>query len=417
MIDRSLGAAASGIETMQTELDIIGNNIANSETVGFKSGTAEFQNLLSNVLTPAGGAGANSGSINPSAIGAGATLAGVYTNFAEGAVSQTGIATDVAIAGNGFLVVDSNGQTGYTRDGQLQLDTLGRLSEANGGLVLGWLPGQTTSSAPGPLSIVAGSTEPPAQTQNITLGGNLDAASTTPVTLTTSIFDSLGATVPVTLTFTPSGGGSWSLQGTVPGVAAPLWAAPQTVTFGNDGQLATLNGAAVGAGTTALAIGNPPANFTWAKGAPSIDLPPVGSQNALTEFANTSTAAVASQDGYTSGVLQSYGIGANGTITGTYSNGQSQALGTIALAQFANPNGLIDMGGTTFQQSAASGNPTLGTPGEGGLGTLQGGAVEGSNVDLAAELTNLIEAQTAYQANTKVVNSSSAALSSLIQMS
>jgi len=417
MIDRSLGAAASGIETMQTELDTIGNNIANSETVGFKSGTAEFQNLLSDVLTPAGAAGANSGSINPSAVGAGDALAGIYTNFSEGAISQTGIATDVAIAGNGFLMVNSNGQIGYTRDGQLQLDTNGRLTEPNGGLVLGWLPGQPTSAAPGALSIIAGSTEAPAQTQNVTVGGNLDSASTTPVTLTTSIFDSLGTSVPVTVTFTPNGSGSWSLQGTVAGAASPLWTTPQTVTFGTDGQMATLNGAAVGAGQTTLAIGNAPSNFTWAKGAPSLELPPVGSQNALTQFANTSTAAVTSQDGYASGVLQSYGIGANGTITGTYSNGQSQSLGTIALAQFANPNGLIDTGGTFFQPSAASGNPRLGTPGEGGLGTLQGGAVEGSNVDLAAELTNLIEAQTAYQANTKVVNSSSAALSSLIQMS
>ena len=387
MIDRSLGAAASGIETMQTELDVIGNNIANSETVGFKSGTAEFQNLLSDVLTPAGAAGANSGSIDPSAVGAGDAVAGIYTNFSEGAISQTGIATDVAITGNGFLVVDSNGPTGYTRDGQLQLDTSGRLTEPNGGLVLGWLPGQATSAAPGPLSIIAGSTEPPSQTKNITVGGNLDSASTQPVTVTTSIFDSLGTSVPVTLTFTPNGAGSWSLQGTVAGAASPLWAAPQTVTFGNDGQMATLNGAAV------------------------------GSQNALTQFANSSTAAVSGQDGYASGVLQSYGIGADGTITGTYSNGESQSLGTIALAQFANPNGLIDTGGTFFQPSAASGEPRLGTPGEGGLGTLEGGAVEGSNVDLAAELTNLIEAQTAYQANTKVVNSSSEALASLIQMS
>jgi flagellar hook protein FlgE len=416
MIDRSLGAAASGIETMQTELDTIGNNIANSETVGFKSGTAEFENLLSDVLTPAGAAGANSGSIDPSAVGAGDAVAGIATNFSEGAISQTGVATDVAIAGDGFLMVNSNGQIGYTRDGQLQLDTNGQLTEPNGGLVLGWLPGQPTSAPPGPLSIIAGSTEPPAQTQNITVGGNLDSASTSPVTLTTSIFDSLGTSVPVTLTFTPNGGGSWSLQGTVAGAASTLWAAPQTVTFGSDGQMATLNGAPVGTGPTPLAIGNAPSNYTWANGAPSLELPPVGSQNALTQFANTSTAAVTSQDGYASGVLQSYGIGANGTITGTYSNGQSQSLGTIALAQFSNPGGLIDTGGTFFQPSAASGNPRLGTPGEGGLGTLQGGAVEGSNVDLAAELTNLIEAQTAYQANTKVVNSSSEALSSLIQM-
>ena len=416
MIDRSLSAAASGIETMQTQLDVIANNIANSQTVGFKSGTAEFQNLLSDVLTPAGAPGADSGSINPSSVGSGAGLAGIHTDFAEGAIAQTGVATDVAIAGNGFLVVDTNGQIGYTRDGQLQLDTNGRLTEPNGGLVLGWQPGQPTSSAPGPLSIITGSTEPPSQTMNVNLGGNLDSTSTSPVNVTTSMIDSLGTSVPVTLTFTPTGPNAWSLQGTVAGAASSLWASPQTVTFGSNGQMATINGAAVGTGATTLAITNAPSNYTWATGAPSLVLPAVGSQNALTQFANSSTVAVSSQDGYASGVLQSYGIGANGTITGTYSNGQTQARGTIALAQFANPNGLIDTGATYFQPSAASGNPRLGAPGDGGLGTLQGGAVEGSNVDLAAQLTSLIEAQTAYQANTKVVNSSSAVLTSLIQM-
>lgn len=129
------------------------------------------------------------------------------------------------------------------------------------------------------------------------------------------------------------------------------------------------------------------------------------------------TAVVSSQDGYAAGTLESYSIGAGGTITGTYTNGQSQALGTIALAQFANPGGLDAVGNTYYSPSAASGNPQLGTPGSGGLGTLQGGALEGSNVNLATELTDLIEAQTAYQANTKVVDSTSVALQALVQMS
>ena len=238
------------------------------------------------------------------------------------------------------------------------------------------------------------------------------------MTVTTTMYDALGNAVPVALTFTPTGAANtWSMQGTVPGAAAPLWTAPQTVTFGANGQLASINGAAVGTGTTSLAINTVPSNYTWNGAAPQIDFPPPGSENAVTQFASDQTIAVTAQDGYAAGTLDSYSIGSNGAITGTYSNGESQTLGTIALAQFANPQGLDDVGNTYLTPTAASGNPQLGEPGTNGLGSLQGGAVEGSNVDLATELTDLIEAQTAYQANTKVVDSTSTALQSLVEMS
>ncbi len=416
---RSLGAAASGIETMQTDLDTIGNDIANSETDGFKSGTAEFEDLLTEQLQPAGAAvGTTVASTNPTSIGAGDEVSAISTNFSEGPVTQTGVSTDVAIEGNGFLVVSQNGQTVYTRDGDLQIDSNGNLATASGGLVLGWTTGQPTTSTPKPLSIIPGSTEPPAQTANINLGGNLADGSTAAVNVTTTIYDALGDAVPVDLTFTPTGAANtWSLQGTVAGAASPLWAAPQTLVFGNNGQLASVNGAAVGANATPIAIANLPSNYTWSGGAVNLDLPAPGSQNAITQFASDQTLAVTSQDGYAAGTLDSYSIGSGGTITGSYSNGTSQSLGTIALAEFANPNGLEDVGNTDFVPTAASGNPQLGVPGTGGLGTLQGGAVEGSNVDLATELTDLIEAQTAYQANTKVVDSTSTALESLVEMS
>ncbi len=419
MTVRSLSAAASGIDIMQTDLDTIGNDIANSETDGFKSGTAEFEDLLTEQLQPAGAAnGSSQASTNPSAIGSGAEVSAIATNFSEGAVTQTGVSSNVAIEGNGFLAVDQDGQTVYTRDGDLQIDTNGNLATNSGGLVLGWPPNQPTTSAPGPLSIITGSAEPPAQTANIDLGGNLPSTATGPVTVTATLYDSLGDAVPATLTFTPAGTpGSWTMQGTVPGASTTLWNAPQTLQFSSSGQLTSLNGTAVGTGTTTLAIGTPPSNYTWTGGAPQLDFPPAGSQNAVTQFAGDQTLAVTAQDGYAAGTLQSYSIGSDGTIMGTYSNGESQSLGTIALASFANPQGLDDEGNTYFTATAASGNAQLGAPGQDGLGTLQGGAVEGSNVDLATELTDLIEAQTAYQANTKVVDSSSTALQSLVEMS
>jgi flagellar hook protein FlgE len=416
---RSLGTAASGIDTMQTDLDTIGNDIANSETDGFASQTAQFSDLLTEQLQPAGGAvGETLASTNPSAIGAGDEVSAIETNFSAGAVTQTGINSNVAIEGNGFLVVTQNDQTYYTLDGDLQVDSNGNLATNSGGLVEGWAPGQPTTSPPTPLSVVVGSTGPPAQTQNVVLGGNLPSNATAPVTITTTIYDSLGNQVPVTLTLTPTAADTWSMQGTVTGAAQPLWTAPQTLVFGSNGQLSTLNGTAVGTGQTALAIDTEPSNYTWTGATePSVDFPAVGSEGAVTQFADDQTIEVTSQDGNAAGTLESYSIGSDGVITGTYSNGDSQSLGTIALAQFANPDGLDDIGQTYFTPTVASGKAQLGEPGTNGLGTLQGGAVEGSNVDLATELTDLIEAQTAYQANTKVVDTSSTVLQSLVEMS
>ena len=416
---RSLGTAASGIDTMQTDLDTIGNDIANSETDGFASQTAQFSDLLTEQLQPAGGAvGETLASTNPSAIGAGDEVSAIETNFSAGAVTQTGINSNVAIEGNGFLVVTQDDQTYYTLDGDLQIDSNGNLATNSGGLIEGWAPGQPTTSPPTPLSVVVGSTGAPAQTQNVVLGGNLPSNATNPVTITTTMYDSLGNQVPVTLTLTPTAADTWSMQGTVTGATQPLWTAPQTVVFGSNGQLASLNGTAVGTGQTTLAIDNEPSNYAWTGATePSIDFPPVGSEGAVTQFADDQTIEVTSQDGNAAGTLESYSIGSDGVITGTYSNGDSQALGTIALAQFANPDGLDDTGETYFTPTVASGKAQLGEPGTNGLGTLQGGAVEGSNVDLATELTDLIEAQTAYQANTKVVDTTSTVLQSLVEMS
>ena len=420
---RSLGAAASGIVTMQTALDTIGNNIANSETDGFTSQTAQFSDMLTQQLQPATGAvGQTQASTNPSAIGSGVSIAGISTDFSQGSIQQTGVNSDVAIEGNGFLVASQGGSTYYTRDGNLQVDANGHLATASGGLIVGWAPGQPTTAPPTPLSIIVGSSGGPSQTQNAVLGGNLPANATGPIPVTTTMYDSLGNQVPVTLTFTPTVGGSgtvtsWSLQGTVTGASSNLWSSPQTLIFGSNGQLKSVNGTAVGTGQTSLPIGNEPSNYTWTGTTPpSIDFPAVGSQQAVTQFAGSQTLAVASQDGYSSGTLESYSIGSDGVITGTYTNGNSTTLGTLALAQFSNPQGLLDMGGTYFSSTIASGNAQLGQPGTNGLGSVQGGAVQGSNVDLASQLTNLIEVQTAYQADTKVISTSATALQSLMQM-
>ncbi|MGA7835173.1 MAG: flagellar hook protein FlgE [Acidimicrobiales bacterium] len=421
---RSLEAAASGIDTMQTDLDTIGNDIANSETDGFVSQKAEFADVLTEQLTPAGGPVAGSlASTNPSSVGAGDEVATIATDFTPGEVTQTGVNSNVAVQGNGFLVVTQAGQTYYTLDGDLQVDANGNLATNSGGLVEGWGPNEPTSGPLQPLSVVVGSTGQPVQTKNVVLGGNLPSDPTGPISVTTTIYDSLGDEVPVTLTLTPTLNAngtatSWSMQGTVTGAAQNLWATAPTLVFGSNGQLQTVNGAAVGAGQTSVAITNEPSNYTWSGATmPSIDFPPVGSQGSVTQFAGDQTIAVTSQDGNNAGTLESYSIGANGVITGNYSNGNSTALGTVALATFANNGGLDNVGQTYFTTSVASGKAQLGQPGSNGYGTLQGGAVVSSNVDLATELTDLIETQTAYQANTKVVDTTSSVLQSLVQMS
>lgn len=420
---RSLGAAASGIAAMQTELDTIGNNIANAETTGYTSQTAQFADLLNQQLQPAGGPVGNTlASTNPSSIGSGVGVSAVTTNFSEGSIQQTGINSDLAIEGNGFLTVSQAGKTYYTRDGNLQIDANGHLATNSGGLVQGWAPGQPTSSPTVPLSIVVGSNGGPVQTQNVLLGGNLPSNPSGPITVTTTMYDSLGNQVPVTLTFTPTVNSNgtataWSLQGTVTGASANLWNTPPSLVFNSSGQLSTINGTAVGTGQTNVPIDNEPSNYTWSGTTmPSFDFPAVGSQQAVTQFAGSETLAVTSQDGHSAGTLESYSIGSNGVITGVYSNGQSASLGTIAIAQFANAQGLQDIGNTYFGSTVASGAAQLGQPGSSGFATIRSGALEGSNVNLASELTKLIEAQTAYQANTKVVTTTATAVQSLMQM-
>ena len=419
---QSLGSASSGIVAMQTDLNTIGNDIANSETTGFASESAQFADLLTQQIQPATAAvGQTLASTNPSAIGTGVGVQSINTNFSEGSVTQTGLNNNVAIVGKGFLVVKQGANTYYTRDGSLQIDSQGNLATNGGGLVQGWAPGQAVTSPTGPLSIILGSRGAPQQTQNVNLSGNLPSSPSGPVTITTTMYDSLGDQVPVTLTFTPTVNSSgtatsWAMQGTATGSTTNLWNSAQTLTFSSTGQLATVNGTAVTTSATVIPINNEPTGYTWSGTTmPTFTFPAVGSQQAVIQYAG-SESLIATSDGNPSGTLQAYSIGGNGVITGTYSNGHTASLGTIALAQFANPNGLNNMGGTNFSATVASGTAQVGQPTTGGLGTLQDGALEGSNVNMAKELTDLIEAQTAYQANTKVIMTTQSALSSLMQI-
>ena len=425
----SLSAAVSGIEANQTLIDTVGDNIANVNTAGYAAVDVQFQDMLSQQLTSAGNPTPTLGGVNPSVVGMGTKIAATTTSFVQGSLRQTGQPSDVAIQGAGFLIANKAGTTLYTRAGNLTVDSLGRLVTSDGGLVQGWMAnasGAINSNGPTtPVTIPLGQLSTPVATQNINLTGNLQSWSgsgtATPVTVSINAYDALGALVPVTLTLTPHAGtaGEWDLQGSVPnpggGPATQLWASTQTLQFTN-GQLASVNGTPV-TGPTALAVSTMPAGYTWPTGATlSVDLPAPGTTTSVTQLASPSTLVAGSQDGIPSGGLESFSVGTDGTISGTFSSGSTQAIGRLALASFANDQGLLKVGNGYYQTTLNSGNAQVGVPGTGGRGTLQGGALEMSNVDLAKQLTDLIVAQNAYQANTKVVATTDQVLQSLVNM-
>ncbi|HXQ58557.1 MAG TPA: flagellar hook-basal body complex protein [Acidimicrobiales bacterium] len=430
-MEQSLIAAVSGIEANQTYLNVIGNNIANSDTTGYKAENPVFTDLLAEQIAGASAPSkGQSAGIDPIAVGSGVRVGAVTNDQSQGAIQQTNQPTDVAIQGAGFLVAVQTGQQFYTRAGNLTLDANGDLATPTGALIQGWeATGQgviDTNAPVGPVNIPAGQVMSAAATSTFSMNGNLPAwsGSGTPPVVTTTLngFDSLGNTIPVTLTFTAKAGtaNTWTLQGTVPNGTGTtnLWTTTPTITFNpTSGQIGSISGVTANSdGSYNVPVGTmPPGSFpsgdTWA-----VIFPPPGSLTAVTQFGGEQTAQLQSQNGNSAGTLESYSVGGDGIISGAFSNGLTEPIAQLALANFSNPTGLIDDGNLMYSASANSGQPSIGTAGTGGRGTLLGGALESSNVDLATELTDMIQAQEAYQADTKVVSTTSTALQALVQM-
>lgn len=433
-MDRAMLSAVSGIEANQTYLDVVGNNIANLNTDGYKAQSGQFADLLSQQLAGGGAPSPGNAGVNPMSVGSGVRIGSISTDLSEGSLEQTGQPTDVAIQGGGFLVASQGGQSYYTRNGHLTLDANGNLATATGALIQGWTASNgvlNTNSSVGPLQIPTGLNVPATATTRFTMGGNLTAWTGTgtppqPAATTITAFDGLGNKIPVTLTMTPVAGtaGQWSLQGSYvdgTGKTQQLWTTPPTATFSTStGQLTGItNGTAVtpaADGSYRVAVSNMPATGFPSGDIWTVDFPAPGSAAAVTQYAGAATFATQSQDGGAAGTLASFSIGNDGTITGSFSNGRSQTLGQLALASFANPGGLADTGNLMFQSTPNSGTALVGTPGSGGRGSLIGGSLEASNVNLARQLTELITTQEAYQANSKVITTNSQALQSLINI-
>lgn len=384
---RSLYSGISGLRSHQTMLDVTGNNIANVNTTGFKASATQFQDTLSQLTKGAGAPQEALGGTNPAQVGLGVQVAGVITNFSQGSAQATGRATDMMISGDGFFITRQGGETLYTRAGAFTPDAEGRLVTPDGSFVQGWpaVNGVVQEGgAIGDLRTTRGAVSPAEATTTARVSGNLPSDAAQPITVVEEAYDANGATRQLELTFTRAGAG-WNVSGR------------------------DSNGA-VGNTTLTMTNGKAAAGSAITVGGVAVDL------SAVTGYAELKTVSISERNGRTAGTLESFSVGADGTLIGAFSNGGRQPLGRVALAGFVNPAGLEKAGGSAYRATANSGNGEIGAAGTNGLGPLDGGTLEMSNVDLSQEFTNLIVAQRGFQANARIITTSDEVLQELANL-
>jgi flagellar hook protein FlgE len=386
----------SGLTAEATALSAIANNLANQNTTGYKDTRVLFSDLFYQNLGTTG-AGA------PVQLGAGTHVDSMPGTFTQGSVTATGVPTDVAIQGDGFFVVQKGGVTSYTRAGDFSVDKNNFLITSDGQQVLGY-PAVNGVVNPGggigPLQLGAGTISPPTVTSTVSITTNLNSGANVGDTYSTpvSIYDSLGASHVLTFTFTKTGANAWNYSLSVPpgdsGLAGGI-VTTGAMTFDGNGNLLTPAANLTGLSIPGLTDGAKNMTFAW-------DLYN-GKVPVVTQVAAASSTSSTQQDGSSSGTLTNFSIGADGTVTGSFTNGKTASLGQLALASFADEQGLQRSGATDYAQTLASGQAVVGAAGTGGRGTLAGGSLELSNVDIATEFANLIVAQRAFEANAKAV--------------
>lgn len=399
----------SGLNAASKNLEVIGNNVANASTVGFKQSRAQFADVYANSLT---GSGA-------SQIGIGTKLATVAQQFTQGNISSTNNSLDVAINGGGFFRMSNNGEITYTRNGQFQMDKDGYIVNASNNRLTGYsaINGVLSTGSPAEININTADLAPVTTTE-IAATLNLDSTNTDltaagfdpndPETYHNStaitVYDSLGNEHALQSYFVKTGAGTWNVYNTVDGVSTTTLPAPTAVmTF-------------TGTGTSPVSVpAAPTISFTPTTGATGPQVMTLDYSNS-TQFGSSFSVTTPTQDGYASGTLAGFNIAKDGQIIGRYTNGQSQTLGQVALASFTNPNGLQQIGNNAWSESADSGPAVIGAPTSGGLGVLQSSAVEDSNSDLTAELVNMITAQRVYQANAQTIKTQDQVLQTLVNL-
>ncbi|OIR15928.1 flagellar hook protein FlgE [mine drainage metagenome] len=473
----------SGLNAASKSLDVIGNNVANASTVGFKQSQAQFADIYANSL---GGGGSSV------AAGIGVQVAAVAQQFTQGNITTTNNSLDMAISGSGFFRMSNNGTITYSRNGQFQLDKNGFIVDNQGKDLTGYQPnaaGVIVATTPGPIQISTANLLPKASTA-VTAGVNLNANAAiipaapafdpnNPATFDNStsatIYDSLGGSHIASMYFAKTSANTWNTYLTVDGAMVPPGGATPglltPMTFNTNGTLATpttavtsasftpssaaitLAGSTITGGTTVtvpstaglvsgatvtgdnfpagttITITGPTTFTTSAPGtnASGVTLnvtnPPSAAPQTLsfnfgstTQFGTTFGVNSLSQDGYTSGQMTGFTTGSDGMVTGRYSNGQTRTLGQVVLANFSNAQGLQSLGNNQWAETSTSGNPLVGTPGSASLGVLQTSATEDSNVDLTAELVNMITAQRAYQANAQTIKTQDQIMQTIVNL-
>ncbi|MEX1023037.1 MAG: flagellar hook protein FlgE [Dehalococcoidia bacterium] len=413
---KALFAAIAGLQNHITYMDVVGNNIANVNTQGFKASRVTFQDMLTQTISGASAPTENRGGTNPQQVGLGMKIGGVDVLHTQGSLQATGRNTDFAIQGSGFFIVRDGARTFYTRDGAFDVAVTGELvNPTNGFKVQGWRAdtnGVTDIDAPlGSMVIPLGQSIAAQESTQVTLQGNLNSsvAAGESFSTTVDIFDSLGAPHPVTITYTKTAtANEWDVEAIGPDLAAPVAGNPATVVFDASGRLTTpaagtpltfdlvlTAGAANGAGTNI-----------------DVDM----NVDSLTQFAGPGTIAPTFNNGFSAGSLVSFSVGPGGDITGIFSNGTTRPLGQIAMAQFTNPAGLQKSGSNLFESTSNSGVPGIGTPGTGGRGSIGAGVLEGSNTDLAREFTNVVIAQRGFQASSRIISTADQMLEGLVNL-
>lgn len=400
----------SGLNAASKNLEVIGNNVANSNTVGFKQSRAEFADVYANSLT---GGGA-------SQIGIGTKLSTVAQQFTQGNISSTSNSLDIAINGGGFFRMSNNGEISYSRNGQFQMDKDGFIVNSSNNRLTGYAAdasGVLSTGAPAEININTADIAP-VTTTSVSGTLNLDSTNTTltaagfnPADPTTyhnstalSVYDSLGNEHALQSYFVKTAAGEWNVFNTVDGVSTTTLPAPTAVmTF-------------TGTGIAPTSVpASPSVTFTPTTGATGPQAIALDYSNS-TQFGSAFSVTSPSQDGYSSGILAGFNVAKNGDIVGRYTNGQSQTLGQVVLADFTNPNGLQQIGNNSWAETADSGPAVVGEPTSGGLGVLQSSAVEDSNSDLTAELVNMITAQRVYQANAQTIKTQDQVLQTLVNL-
>ncbi len=408
----AFSTAISGIKAAQANLDVVSNNIANASTVGFKASRAQFAEIYANSVS--GGSNA----------GQGVELTEIRADFSQGSLDFTGSGLDLAISGNGFFIVSNGGASEYTRAGSFLVDRDGFLTNESGNRLQGY-QGNTDGVITGELGdlFIDTTLVDPKVTSKVTITSNLDSREATPTTTpfastdptsynsttSTTIYDSLGNSHVLQLYYVKTAtANTWDVYTSVDGGTPP---AATQISFDPDGTLAA-------ASNNSIAITTPAAELLSAAGVATgaADLTYTVDILATTQLGTDFSVNSATQDGYGAGQLISFEFDDTGTAFARYTNGQSRAIGQVALASFRNNNGLQPVGGSNYVESFGSGSPNIGVPGNSGRGDIQASAVEQANVDITQELVNLIVAQRNFQANAQVISTEDQATQAVINL-